>query len=206
MAWTYATLAAAIPNWLNNASTELANEVDTLIGLGEERILRDVDLRVFRESKTSNLTTSDKYLNLPSDCLVLRDLRFTTGDHLEEAALTWVNEYWPDTSSTSTPKYYAHYDHDTVVVAPTPDSNYAVQIHYTYKPTGLSSGNTTSWLGTNAHDALLYACLLEGAVFLEGAIPELVQLYEARYQRAIQGLSRLEGENRPGEFRIHEGA
>lgn len=206
MAWTYATLSAAIPQWLNNASTELSDQVDTIIGLGEERILRDADLRVFRESKTSNLTVGDKYLNLPSDCLVLRDLRFTTGDHLEEVSLTWVNEFWPDDSSTSTPKYYAHYDQDTVVVAPTPDAASAVQIHYTYRPTGLSSGNTTSWLGTNAHDLLLYSCLLEGCIFLEGATPEQVQLYSAAYDRALQGLMRMEGENRPGEFRIQEGA
>jgi hypothetical protein len=111
-----------------------------------------------------------------------------------------MNEYWPNRTSTSTPKYWAWWDHNTIYLAPTPDSAYNIEVGITRLSTRLSSSNTTTWLGNNAPSALLYGCLAEAFKFLKGPA-EMLQLYEQSYQRAIQGLAiEQSGKHRRDEY------
>jgi len=111
-----------------------------------------------------------------------------------------MNEYWPNRTSTSTPKYWAWWDHNTIYLAPTPDSAYNIELGITRLPTRLSSGNTTTWLGNNAPSALLYGCLAEAFKFLKGPA-EMLQLYEQSYLRAIQELAiEQQGKHRRDEY------
>ena len=110
-----------------------------------------------------------------------------TRTFLEQKDGSYMNEYWPNRTSTGTPKYWSWWDHNTIYVAPTPDSAYNIEIGITRLPTRLSSSNTTSWLGNNAPVALLYGCLAEAFKFLKGPA-EMLQLYEQSYQRAISEL------------------
>ena len=79
-----------------------------------------------------------------------------------------MNEYWPDRTSQAQPKYYAMWDQDTIYLAPTPNSNYNIELALNKQETGLSSTNTTTWVSTNAPRVLLYACISEAYKFLKG--------------------------------------
>ena len=57
--------------------------------------------------------------------------------------VNFVQLYTNDSSATGLPKYYAAYDVDNFIVAPTPNSNYAVELHYYYRPTSLSASTQT---------------------------------------------------------------
>jgi hypothetical protein len=39
------------------------------------------------------------------------------------------------------PKYYAQFDVDNFILAPTPDAGYVVDIHYLYRPASLTAGS-----------------------------------------------------------------
>lgn len=72
-------------------------------------------------------------------------------------------------------------------MGPTPDSAYAAELRYTRLPTSIVSASTT-WLGDNAHRALLYASLVEAAIFMRQD-ENVILAYENSYQDALKGLT-----------------
>ena len=198
---TYAELTQQILDY-TEVSTDVLTSTRTndFIEHVENRILREADLDAFKSHQSANLTTDNAFLSLPGgtspDPTSLATIRTVhiwpasgtaTRTFLEQRDISYMNEYWPNRTSTSTPKYWAWWDQNTIYLAPTPDSAYNVEIGITRLPTRLSSSNTTSWLGDNAPKALLYGCLAEAFKFLKGPA-EMLQLYEQSYQRAIQDL------------------
>lgn len=197
---TYALLRADITGWTNNESTELAAALDTIIRLAELRLYRELDLRIYRQSATSVTATGDPYLALPVDCLVVRALRLSSGVHLQNRDETFIHEFWPNAAVTASPRYYAPWDEETVLLAPTPDAVYPVTIVYTRQPTGLSATVTTTWLSLNAYDLLLQAALLEAAGYLEGVTKERMEMYQQRYGDAAQRVQAQDARNRGDDF------
>ena len=92
------------------------------------------------------------------------------------------------------------WDQDTIYLAPTPNSNYNIELALNKQETGLSSTNTTTWVSTNAPRVLLYACLSEAYKFLKGP-DNLLSFYEQGYQQALQGLQlEQQGRRRRDEY------
>ena len=178
--------------------------VDTFITMAENRILRDIDLDVFKKESTGTLTIGSKFLGAPSDILTHRYLMITVdGDQrfLDFRDTSFVKEYWPDGTDTATPKYYSVWDQNTFLLSPTPDAAYAVEVGYVYRPAQLSSSNTTTWISTNVPEALLYACLIQAYSYTKGPL-EMLQYFENAYKQAIQGLGiEQQGRRRRDEFR-----
>ena len=209
MSWTYSTLTSAIQAWTENDATEFTDQIDTIIALAEERIYREADLDVFRKYATASLTNADRFLDKPSDIVVDRWMNVSVNSskyNLLRKDTSFIAEYWPDPTSTSAPLFYADWDQATFILGPTPDSNYTVELAYTYRPTGLTSVNTTTWLGTNTPGLILAACLVEAFNFMKGEKMDLEQ-WEAKYQQALQSVKLEEQtrqritENRYGEPR-----
>jgi hypothetical protein len=211
---TYAELTQQILDY-TEVSTDVLTSTRTndFIEHVENRIFREVDLDVFKSNQTANLIASSAFLSLPGGTTptpeslgTIRSMAIypTTGTatrtFLEQRDVSFMNEYWPVRTDTDTPKYWAWWDHNSIYVAPTPDSGYNVELAITRLPTRLSSSNTTSWLGNNAPIALLYGCLAEAFKFLKGPA-EMLQLYEQSYQRAIQELAmEQQGRHRRDEY------
>jgi hypothetical protein len=65
----------------------------------------------------------------------------------------------------------------------------------------------TTWIGTNAAAALLYACLVEGYVYNKGEM-DMLKVYEERYKQNIDLLKvvsagRTRGDAyRDGQFKV----
>lgn len=198
MALTWTTLKAKIADWLNNESAELEAALPDIVRLAERKIAREADLRAFRARDT--LPAAAAEVALPNDCLVVRTIRHPTGDYLLPRTDVFIREYWPDPAATGTPRYYAHKDDVTLLLAPTPAAATDLEILYTVDPEGLSDTNTTTWLSTNAEDVLLFACLIEAATYLEGLTEAQLALYAARYTEAMQRLSATEARNLAGAY------
>ena len=94
-----------------------------------------------------------------------------------------------DAGSTAKPKYYALFDKDNFIVAPTPDVNYTVELHYYYRPASLTAGaeDGTTWLSENAPNVHLYGALYEAYTYMKGEADVLAN-YEKRF---TEGLVRL---------------
>lgn len=208
---TYDELVTNIRNYTEVDSNVFSNSViNTFITFAENRILRDIDLDVFKLEATGTLTANNRFLSTPSGILTHRYLMIRIDDEstfLDFRDNSFMREYWPDYTVTGVPKYYSVWDQNTFALAPTPDSTYTVQLGYIYRPEQLSSSNTTTWISTNAPEALLYACLIQAYSYTKGP-PEMIQYFENSYKQAIQGLGmeqqgrRRRDEYRDGELRI----
>lgn len=203
---TYDELVTNIRNYTEVDSNVFSNSViNTFITMAENRILRDIDLDVFKKESTGSMSSGNRFLTMPTDILTHRYLILTdaSGDQifLDFRDNSFIKEYWPDYADTGVPKYYAVWDQSTFCIAPTPASNYTVQIGYIYRPEQLSSTNTTTWVSNNAPEALLYACLIQAYSYTKGPL-EMLQFFDSSYQQAIQGLGiEQQGRRRRDEFR-----
>jgi ribosomal protein S18 len=69
MSFTYAQLKQAIQDYTQNTETTFVNNLPLFIRIAEERILKSVQLDLFRKNVTANATASNKYLACPNDFL-----------------------------------------------------------------------------------------------------------------------------------------
>ncbi len=191
MSFTFTTLKQAIQDWTENDETTFVSNLNIFIKNTEERILKLVDLDFFRKNVSGSTSSSNRFLATPTDYLASFSLSVTNGSNKEFLLLKDVNfiqEFNPNSSTTGTPRYYAPFDVNNFILAPTPDANYASELHYYYRPQSITAtSDGTSWLGTNAPDTLLYGCLVEAYTFMKGEA-DLLQLYQARFNEAISRL------------------
>jgi hypothetical protein len=178
--------------------------INTFVTMAENRILRDIDLDVFKREDTGSLSANNRFLTAPNEILTHRYLMVVVdGDRifLDFRDQSFMREYWPDYTQIGVPKYYSVWDQNTFSVAPTPGLNYTVQMGYIYRPPQISSTNQTSWISTNAPEALLYACLIQAYSYTKGP-PEMMAYFENSYKQAIQGLGvEQTGRRRRDEYR-----
>ena len=193
MAWTFTTLKNALQDYLETTETTFVNNLPTIITQAEDRILKSVQLPDFRKNSTGVTTSSNKYLKCPSDFLAPYSLSVDNSGYefLLFKDVNFIREAYPSSSVTGVPKYYGLFDADTFILAPTPNANFNAELHYFYKPTSITTSSSgTSWLGDNAESTLLYGCLVEAYTFLKGE-PDLMQVYAARYDAALENLKSL---------------
>ena len=193
---TYATLVADIKDYMEDDGTEFSDAVDGFIDVAELKLSRDLAVPAFRKRQTSSLTQSDPFLTLPTDLITLEYLQTVSSNVRTNLLLKsdeFMQEYWPNRTSTGTPKYYAYFDNSTIYVAPTPSANTPVEISYRRRLPALSSSATSNWLSTDAYDAPLYACLIEASTYNRN--DKTLGYYTQLYQKAVQDVNK-EGVNR----------
>lgn len=203
----YSELTQAIQDYCENDETTFVSNIPVFVRQAEERINRAVQIPDLRRNVTGSLTASNRFLAQPSDFLSVFSLAVVDGDGDYEFLLpkdvNFIREAFPSQSTEAKPQYYGIFDDDTFILAPTPDDNYTVQLHYYYDPPSIVSAGT-SWLGDNAETALLYGSLIEAYTFMKGET-DLINLYTARYNEAIAQLFNLgEGRNRMDSYRDGE--
>ena len=194
---TYAELVQKIRDYTEVSSTVLSDTiVNGFIENAEFRILRDVDSDNNKRYVTANLVSGTRFIDTPDNLLVIRSAQIVDSDgvgasnnrdFLQYRDTSFMSEFNP-AESTGVPKYYSNWDQNTIVVAPTPNATYTIQVNYILKPDGLSSTNTTTYLSQQFPNGLLYACLVEAFSFLKGP-NDLLQLYEGKYKQAVEGFS-----------------
>jgi hypothetical protein len=202
---TYDELVTNIRNYTEvNANVFTNAVINTFITMAENRILRDIDLDVFKKESTGSMTSGNKFLSAPSDILTHRYMMISVNGEqvfLDFRDTSFMKEYWADGTDLGVPKYYSVWDQNTFYVAPTPNSNYSVELGYIYRPAQLSSTNQTTWISNNAPEALLYACLIQAYSYTKGPA-EMLNFFNASYQQAIQGLGiEQQGRRRRDEYR-----
>ena len=205
MAFTFTTLKTAIQDYTQNSETTFVNNLSRFIINAEERIFKEVQLDVFRKNVTGAFTSDNKFLTKPTDYLSTFSLSIISSSEnvfLLRKHPTFLQDYTPNPSTTVIPQYYADFEETTFIVAPTPSSALTAELHYYHRPTSITAtSDGTSWLGTNAELALLYASLVEAYTFMKGEA-DMFQIYNARYQEALAYLKNLgEGKNTRDEYR-----
>jgi len=200
----YSELSTALQSYTQNYSTEFIAEIPTIVKITEDRIYNSVQIPFLRKNSTSTFTPSNKYLETPSDFLAVYSIAVINDgvySYMLEKDVAFLGEAFPNPSTTGVPRFYALFNDDTFLVAPTPASTYGVELHYYYQPPSIVD-TSTSWLGTNMENVLLYGCLAEAYSYMKGDA-DLMKTYSDRYMEAIARLKNLgEGFNKRDEFRV----
>jgi hypothetical protein len=204
---TYDELVTNIRNYMETDANVLTPEViNTFILLTENKILREIDLEVFRQNSIGTLTPGNRFLTMPTDILTHRYMLIIDPVTNEEYFLdfrdvSFVKEYWEDASITGRPKFYSVWNENTFLVAPTPDVAFSVELGYIRKPAGLSPSNQNTWLSTNAPEVLLYGCLVQAYSYTKGPL-DMLGYFSNSYKEALGGLGiEQQGRRRRDEYR-----
>ena len=198
----YAELVAEIQSYTENQFPTA--DIDTFIQQAEQRIYNTVQLPALRKNVTGNVTINNKYLSAPSDWLATFSLAVIDASgnytYLLDKDVNFIRESYRKGTDTGLPVYYALFDQDTVILGPTPEASYSMELHYYYYPTSIvTAGNT--WLGDNFDSALLYGALLEAYTYMKGEA-DVIQNYQSRYNDAMVLLKQLgDGKNRRDAYR-----
>lgn len=179
-------------------------QINTFIQQAEQRVYNAVQLLDLRKNVTGNVTSGNKYLTVPTDWLANFSLAVIDASgnysYLLDKDVNFIRESFPNPSDTGIPTHYAFFDENSYILGPTPDSNYAVELHYFYYPTSIVTAGTT-WLGDNFDSVLLYGSLLEAYTFMKGE-QDVIANYQKRYDEAFTMLKQLgEGKNRQDMYR-----
>ena len=227
----YSTLFETIKGYLENdfpastftdsagtgtATLTSTEQINTFITQAEQRIFNTVQFPSIRKNVTGSVTTSNKYLSAPDDFLAVYSLAVIDNDggysYLLNKDVNFIRESYPTPTDAGLPAYYALFgptvsgstisNELSFLLGPTPDDNYAVELHYYYYPesiTTAASGQT--WLGDNFDSVLLYGSLVEGYTFMKGE-PDLITAYNTKYMEALSMAKRLgDGMERQDAYR-----
>jgi len=228
---TYTELSAAIQSYMENTFPETylydnstvssQTQINTFIEQAEQRIYNTAQPPALRKNVNGSLTSGNKYLNLPPDFLAVYSISVYTDpvlllespqEFLLNKDVNFIRQAYPTPTDTGVPKYYAlfgmvagvnvptPYKNFTMIVGPTPDNDYLVELHYFHYPVSIVQSQT-SWLGDNFDSLLLYGCLLEAITFVKGE-PDIVAMYQARYNEALNLYTMLcNGKERTDAYR-----
>lgn len=208
----YSELVAAIKGYTENDFPDTVGsggltsneQINTFIEQAEQRIFNAVQLLDLRKNVTGNCTAGNKYLTVPSDWLANFSMAVIDAsgnyEYLLNKDVSYIRQAFPNPNDTGIPTHYAYFDENSYILGPTPDANYAVELHYFYYPPSIVTAGT-SWLGDNFDSVLLYGALLEAYTFMKGE-QDVIAEYQKRYDEALALLKQLgEGKNRQDMYR-----
>lgn len=201
----YSQLASLIQEYCENTETSFVANIPEFVQLAENRIYNSVQFPAIRRNQIGTLTPNNKYLRLPGDWLATFSLAVITPvngiqTYMLDKDVNFIRECYPNPTTVGVPKYYAIFDKQTLILGPTPDSNYQVEMHYYFYPPSIVTTGT-SWLGDKFETLLLYGALREAYTYMKGE-QDMIQNYESKYQEALAQLTRLgDGLNRRDSYR-----
>lgn len=203
-------LYTLIQQYLESEETTFVDNIDIFVGLAEEDIYKQVQLLELRKNSTSNFTANSPYLATPSDFLAPYSMAVIDGTgaytFMMDKEVNFMREAFPSPTDTGVPRYFSMFDHNTFIIGPTPASAYQVELHYFYEPPSISTlaGGATTWLSTNAENALLFGSIYHGYVYLKGD-QDVITSYKEQFQKAIADLKIIsEGRARKDAYRTSD--
>ena len=187
----YTTLVANIQNFLEDDSSELQASIDQIIDQAEVMIFQRLpNLPCYRNTVTGNMVAGTADYTVPSARMIrqVSVISSNVTSYLNHKVDSYIRDYWPNATTQGVPIMYSTKNAGTagtvVTLAPTPNSTDTYQVDYIAPETGLSSGNTNNWIGDNAENVLLAACLYEASAFLKAG--ETLALYKTQFDEAVQ--------------------
>jgi len=191
MAITYTDFLTQVRNYTEVDSNVLTNTIiDQFIRSTELDIAGKVDYDDLRKYATSSFNVGKRYLVTPADFLIIRSMEvFNTTDlsgtrtYMEKRDSSFISEY-NGSGATGQPLYYANWDENNIVVAPTPDQSYAVQLNYIIDPPQFTASNIT-YISRYQESMLLHGVLTEAFSYLKGPM-DMYNLYKTKYNEEIQ--------------------
>jgi hypothetical protein len=185
----YTYLVNDIIEATENDGSEFISYIPKMVNRVEDRLTKALDDYGLVTATSVALSAGKNTYTLPTGTLIIKNL------HLKDAGSKigllqrtdeFINDYWPVSASTGTPKYYARKTNSQIVFAPTASATYGGELVYVVKPSALTSANQNNYFSDYCYDALFYGCMIEAANFMKNY--SITQVYEQQYQNSVNQL------------------
>jgi hypothetical protein len=160
----YETLYNSIQSYAENTEQLFVANIPVFVQEAEDRIYNSVQIPSLRKNVTGNFTSGNQYVSLPTDWLANYSVAVIDSannyKYLLNKDVNFLREAYPTVSNNGTtyqgtpggvPAYYALFGSQlsdvnemTLMVAPTPDANYTVEMHYYYYPPTIVQGQIST--------------------------------------------------------------
>jgi len=193
----YAYLKTDLVNTTENDSTEFSTQVSAFVKRTEFRMIKDLDdvgLDEFTNISVSSGNAGTVSLN--DRTRIVRNVNYvvssgTSTTNLLQRTTEYVNDYWPVSASTGTPRYYSRRNNSSIRIVPTPTSVITAEIQTQSQPLALASATGTSVTTSNyfseyCYDALFAGCMVEATMYMKDW--NTLPIWQAQYQTAIGSL------------------
>jgi hypothetical protein len=187
----YTTLVTNIKNYTEDDSSEFETSIPTIISQAEDMIFaRLPNLPCYRKKQSGTLVQGTSEYDVPN-ARMIRQVAVTKSNSdvifLKHRIDSYLRDFAPNASTQGEPFMYATKNATTsgikILIAPVPSSGLSYEIDFVGLETGLSTSNSNSWVGDNAEQVLLNACLYESSSFLKAV--DGVNLYKAKFDEAV---------------------
>ena len=210
----YTQLKAAIIAYTDNQDSAFEAEIPTFVKQAEQRIYNSVQFPSLRKNMTGVTQANNKYLSAPNDFLAVYSLAVVDDlgvyEYLLNKDVNFIRQAYPTPTAVGLPRYYALFGPTVVnssitnelsmILGPTPDKIYSVELHYYYYPETIVTAQT-SWLGDNFDSVLLYGSLVEAYTYMKGE-QDMMALYNTKFMEALALAKRLgDGMERQDAYR-----
>ena len=156
----YSKLYNSIQAYAENTEQLFVANIPVFVQEAEQRVYNSVQIPALRKNVTGTMSAGNQYISLPNDWLANYSLAVIDSNnnynYLLNKDVNFLREAYPTVVYTSpsyqgtpqgVPKYYALFGSQlanvnemTLMVAPTPDDDYTVEMHYYYYPPTIVQG------------------------------------------------------------------
>jgi len=195
---TYDSLTSMVLQYLERKDAAVVNAIPTFISLAEFAIAEQIKTLGQLQVAESTILINNPVLPKPARWRKTVSMSILVDGVKQPVYLRkyeYLKNYWPDTTKTDVPQYYADTDWDHWYIAPTPDKNYSFEVLYYERISPLSSTNQTNWLTQNAPNAMLFGTLLQAMPFLKN---DQRTVFQQMYAESLQSL-KVEDVSRVGD-------
>lgn len=189
---TYSSLVDSIQSYAERTDSTFVARIPEFIAMAENRIASEVHGLGFRRVVTGTFGVGSPLIDKPVRWRETAEFSFLNSlsqrVYLKQRSYNYLRMYWPEQADTGIPAYYADYDYEHFLIAPTPSDDFTFELQYHERPDPLDSTNQTSWTTRYAPQLLLYASLLEAQTYLMR--PDQLQTFTGLYQTAAQAVQK----------------
>lgn len=155
----YSQLYNTIQAYAEDAEQLFLANIPVFVQQAETRIYNSVQIPALRRNVTGTVTAGNKYLSLPDDYLSTYSMAVIGNDgayyYLLNKDVNFLREAFPTSGEVGMPRYYSLFGSQYgntnelgYLMAPTPDQNYTVEMHYFYYPPTIVQGQITNFSNT----------------------------------------------------------
>lgn len=188
---TYDSLVTDLRRYVQRGTSavdaSVNEEIPRIINRQEVAAARKLKIQGDQITVTSYMNPSANGIYAkPADWLDTISINFGTGESFNTRSFLYPRSYeylvmyWPNRTTRSTPEFYADYDLDHWLFAPSPDQVYPYEVLYHGTPALLDSSNQTNWLTEHLPDMFLNDCVVALGTFVGWKEDRLAPFRQAR--------------------------
>lgn len=189
---TYNSLVEMVQQYMERNDADFVAQIPNLIALAESNIAAELKTYLQLIVVETNLAASQEVLDKPVRWRKTVSMK-VNGQPVLLRSQDYVAMYLSE-SDPAQPKYYADYDWSHWNFAPTPDTEYPVEIIYFAEVQPLDETNQQNLWTAVAPQAMLYGTLLQAQGYLKAL--DKLPVWKSYYTDAIQALKKEDDSRR----------